>query len=302
MVIRATKTEEAIRQMLEADQGNLFRTLLKKHILNQEDAYRAVESPFREHLGASLIGRQCSRSLWMSFRWCHRATHSGRMIRLFNRGHLEEARFVALLEMIGCTVYQVDENGKQYKISDHNGHYGGSLDGVVWGCPDIPEKYIISEFKTHNDKSFKKLLESGVREVKPEHYAQMQQYMGKNELEFALYLAVNKNDDDIYGEIIPFDKSTFRSDLIRACTIINDPSPPDRIYNGPGFYKCRFCDHYSICQEQVAPDVNCRTCRWSTPVKNGEWICESPHNNGPVKIVDALLPCSHYTEHPEIRG
>src|SRR5208283_4628088 len=67
----------------------------------EDYSQQAYSSGFRKHLGASDIGHQCERYLWYKFRWMCEPKFSGRMLRLFNRGHLEEARFIEWLEGIG---------------------------------------------------------------------------------------------------------------------------------------------------------------------------------------------------------
>lgn len=67
---------------------------------------RDQEDPRRRHLGGSLIGRKCSREIWYGFRWASKTLQSGRMLRLFNRGHREEARFVEWLRRIGVELYE----------------------------------------------------------------------------------------------------------------------------------------------------------------------------------------------------
>lgn len=62
----------------------------------------------RHHLGASIIGRECYRELWYSFRWATNACLEGRVLRLFDRGHEEESRFVDWLEMVGAKVQRFD--------------------------------------------------------------------------------------------------------------------------------------------------------------------------------------------------
>lgn len=62
------------------------------------------EDKARTHLGISEIGDPCARFLYYKFRWCFTVEHSGRMLRLFKRGHREEERYVNYLEGIGCTV------------------------------------------------------------------------------------------------------------------------------------------------------------------------------------------------------
>lgn len=68
----------------------------------------AYDDGFRAHLGASLIGHECSRYLFYVFRWCFKEQFSGRMQRLFNRGHREEERFIEWLGGIGAKVYADD--------------------------------------------------------------------------------------------------------------------------------------------------------------------------------------------------
>ncbi len=278
VIYQATKTLEAIDKMLESDQGATYRGFLGKVIPHMGDAFSTDSSPFRTHLGASMIGRECPREIWYGFRWVTRKKVTSRMLRLFNRGHLEEARFIALLLGIGCKVYQQDENGNQYRISDHGGHFGGSGDGIVIGCPDLPQgQPCVSEFKTHNDKSFAKLCKEGVAVAKPEHYVQMQVYMRKMGLAAALYMATNKNDDTIWAEIVPLDTVVADAYINRGGELVYMTQAPKRISNSPSWYKCKFCDHYPVCHQGQEPDRNCRTCQFASPQPTGGWAC-SRHN------------------------
>ena len=75
---------------------------------------------FRDHLGASLIGKSCARALWYDFRWATPARHTGRILRLFETGQLEEARLVRDLRATGATVLEVDpETGRQFRVEAH---------------------------------------------------------------------------------------------------------------------------------------------------------------------------------------
>lgn len=272
----ATKTLEAIEKAMYADQGASFRGHLGRLMPLAADAYSTKEDLWRDHLGASLIGRECGRELWYSFRWATEKRFDGRMLRLFNRGHLEEPRFIALLVMIGCQVWQVDANGKQFRIGDHNGHFGGSMDGVIQSLPDIPDQPVLGEFKTHNAKSFEKLVAEGVLKAKWEHFIQMQLYMGKNGLGWAAYCATNKDTDAIHIELVQFDPLQYQRYLDRAGMIIQATSPPPKINESPGWFKCKFCDQKEACHNGAALAINCRTCHWSRPGDNGEWLCMEP--------------------------
>ncbi len=278
----AEHTMQAIEKTMEADQGAAFRQHLGRIIPHMSDAYRGSDEAFRTHLGASMLGGECARALWYGFRWATRPSHSGRILRLFNRGHLEEARFIAMLLTIGCTVYQQDANGNQFRISDAGGHLGGSTDGVVVGVPDLPEGMpALTEFKTHGEKSFLKLKKEGVKSAKFEHYVQMQLYMLKLKLTVALYMAVNKNTDEVYAEIVLFDSIIAERYLDRGIQLVFTEEAPKKLNESPGWFECSFCDHKKLCHLRGEPDKNCRTCEMSFPKTDGTWIC---------RIHDAVIP------------
>src|SRR5262249_30575055 len=97
---------------------------------------------FRDHLGASLIGKSCERALWYDFRWVTLPQFPGRILRLFETGHLEEARLVRNLRATGATVLEVDlETGRQWRVEAHGGHFGGSLDAVAIGLREAPRTW-----------------------------------------------------------------------------------------------------------------------------------------------------------------
>ncbi len=297
----ATKTLTVINDALTLDQGARFRGLLKDLMPLAGDAYDTKNEEFRTHLGASLIGRECDRELWYSFRWATSKKFDGRILRLFNRGHLEEPRMIALLQMIGCKTWQLDQNGKQFRINGHRGHFGGSLDAVVRGIPDLPNEPCLAEFKTHNNQSFAKLITEGVVKTKWEHFIQQQIYMGKNSLNWSLYLAVNKNDDALHGELVQFDPIIYTKYLERAECIIDQNIAPTRINESPSWYKCKFCDHREVCHDKkVLPARNCRTCEHSRVGDGGEWFCTEPMadaafgDNVPLSPDDQRRGCDNY--------
>lgn len=308
----AHKTIAAIDNAIQADQGAAYRGWLGKVIPHIGDAYRTDEDGHRSHMGASIIGQECARSIWYSFHWAWKSNFSGRMIRLFNRGHLEEARFIAMLLTIGVQLWQQDNEGKQFRISWAEGHAGGSGDGVCLGLPDLPpQTHALLECKTHGEKSFielagkledwRKYLEDptrmafpgkGVKEAKPEHYAQMQMYMRRMGLAAALYVAVNKNTDDIYLELIALDIEYADLYLTRGEKIVWMENPPEKLSQSPGFWKCRFCDHKPHCHLKKAPDVNCRTCEFSKPIEGGKWRCGKKDMDIPKET--QLTGCDQY--------
>lgn len=261
-------------------------------------AYEAAErGEWREHLGASIIGRECERQIWYSWRWTLKVSFSGRMLRLFQRGQLEEDQFIKDLRAIGAEVHAVNmDTGDQFRVSALGGHFGGSMDGAARGIPEAPKSWHVLEFKTHNDKSFTKLAKESVAKAKPEHYTQMQVYMGLTGMERALYLGVNKNDDNLYGERVRFDSKHFQRTMEKAERIVRAPEPPPRISNDAAFFKCKFCDASSLCHGTSSPYPNCRTCLHATPIIEGEghgvWGCGL--HQCELSRADQVAGCIHH--------
>jgi hypothetical protein len=239
---------------------------------------KTSDSGHRPHLGASLIGEPCERKLWNTFRWVQAQSWEGRMLRLFNDGQRAEARFVEELRAIGCTVWEFDDAGSQFRVSAHAGHFGGSVDAVAVGVLESPAAPHVVEFKTSNDKAFKELVKKGVAEAKPLHLAQMQCYMGLMDLPRAFYLVENKNDSSLYTEIVDFDQTAFEQLMAKAKRIIEATEPPMKIGTSAEDFACKWCSYIEVCHGQAVPEVNCRTCANSTPDMTrdgGTWTCRS---------------------------
>lgn len=243
----------------------------------------------RLHLGASEIGKECERQIWYNFRWTLDNEFEGRILRLFETGKLEENRLVNDLASVGVEFQAFNmKTGRQWGVKAFGGHFSGSLDGLCLGIIEAPKTWHVAEFKTHSEKSFAKLKKEGVKSAKPEHWHQMNVYMGLSheQTEFpaterAVYMAVNKNTDELYLERVHFDVAEFLKTKEKAARIIFTDIPPPRISSKPDFYLCRFCNFNTICHAgrdaPVAatqiPKKSCRTCLHSTPRDDGTWTC-----------------------------
>lgn len=243
------------------------------------EAYEQVPQQERTYLGCSTFGDDCDRALWYRFRWAiEPEKFDGRKLRLFQTGHREEARIIADLRSAGVGVIEVDsDTGKQWEVSACNGHLGGHLDGVALGVIEAPTTTHVLECKTHNDKSFRDLLVKGVKKSKPGHYRQMQLYMHLIKLTRALYVAVNKNDDNLYVERVRYDAKEGEALVKRAQRIIDTDVAPSKLYDDPNAreaFVCQWCPALSICHEKAMPQRrNCRTCISSSREIGGQWWC-----------------------------
>lgn len=253
---------------------------------------------FRDHLGASLIGKPCERALWFDFRWVTLSRHEGRILRLFETGQREEERLVRNLRATGATVLEVDPaTGRQFRVDAHGGHFGGSLDGIAIGLREAPKTWHVLEFKTHSAKSFAQLVAKGVVASKPQHVAQMQIYMHLMGLTRAFYLAVCKDTDALYAERVEAVPAEAERLLARASRIIGAARPPSRISDDPAWFECRMCSHHGVCHEGERAAVNCRTCLHSTPVEGG-WHCARHHRM--LGSTEQRLGCGKHLFIPDI--
>jgi len=253
---------------------------------------------FREHLGASLIGKSCERALWYDFRWATVSRHPGRILRLFETGQREEERLVRNLRATGATVLEVDPaTGRQFRVEAHGGHFGGSLDGIALGLREAPKTWHVLEFKTHSAKSFAQLVSKGVVASKPQHAAQMQIYMYLMGISRAFYLAVCKDTDALYAERVEVDHEEAGRLMAKASRIIDAARPPFRISEDASWFECRMCSHRAVCHESAKAAVTCRSCLHSTPVEGG-WHC-ARHGHMPDSN-DQRIACSKHLFIPDL--
>tara|TARA_B100000780_G_scaffold58932_1_gene37590 strand:- start:5825 stop:6874 length:1050 start_codon:yes stop_codon:yes gene_type:complete len=273
-------------------------TIPPAHNSTVEAIYRHYETSHvessRAHLGASMIGRECNRALWYGFRWATVPNFPGRVLRLFKRGHDEESFFITDLIKSGAQVWSEDATtGKQYGCSFHGGHFAGSSDGVAKGLLESPDEPHLLEFKTHNHKSFALLKKQGVRESKPEHYAQMQVYMHGLDLKHAMYMAVSKDTDELFTEFFDYNQDDALALVEKARNIIATDEPPPGISTRAEFFKCKFCDHQDVCHRGELPQVNCRTCiHAQVDIHQGGWNCVL--NDKPISTDEQRLGCEKH--------
>ena len=239
--------------------------------------YQAYEdrhnNPHRPHLGGSQIGNECGRALWYQFRWAWRELHEGRILRLFETGDREEMRVIQNLRAAGCTVWERDpETGMQPRFTAHGGHFALSLDGVIDGLPESSKPHTL-EVKTMSEKYFKTLSNLGLAQAKPIYWAQCQIGMHLSGIDRCLFISVNKNTDEIYAERGRHDKAYCQMLLDKAGGIIFSDKPPSGISSDPAWFECKFCPYHAICHGDQMPELNCRTCAFSTPEKSGNWSC-----------------------------
>ncbi len=254
----------------------------------------SLESP-RGYVGASSIGKSCSRALWYGFRWAKQAQFDGRLYRLFQSGHHEEPRVYADLRAIGCEVFDTNPTtGQQFAFTEPStgNHFRGNCDGIITGVPGAEKSAHILEIKTSSDKLFKVLQKDGVEKAKPEHFAQIAIYMkwsidqfGEDGCRRALYVCVCKNTDEIYTERLEYRPEVAKALIDKASAVIKATEPPPGISIDQSYFECKFCDYRSLCFGQDVPAPTCRSCAHSTPELDGDarWSCAAHKADIPLE-------------------
>lgn len=293
---------EEIKKLNMEDKG--VKRALAKKITEDVDAFCSDEydDGFRTHLGCSSIGKECSRELWYDFRWISRKKFDGRMQRLFQRGHREEEHAIKYLEGIGCTVWAFDpekdpelpKEKRQITVSAHNGHFGGSVDAVI----KLPERYGIDEPLLLSVKTsatgglFTGYSNKGLQQHKPVYFAQECSYGKLMGIKYALFYVANKNDDDVYFEIVSLSEDVGETMINKAEVIIMSNRPPEKISMNPTFQACAYCDKKGVCHSGDKAEKNCRSCKHASPVENKEWFCAKHNGNIPKDFISK--GCDHW--------
>ena len=262
-----------------------------------DEYFAGLSDQPRPHLGASIMGHHCERWLWLSFRWAVTERFPGRIRRVFRRGHHEENWVVADLLAIGIDVRSTGDNQQFVQLG---GHLGGSLDGIIErGVPEAPGKRHVLEIKTHSAKSFAD-LKKGVQESKPMHYVQMQAYMHATGIDRALYVAVCKDDDQIYVERVRYDREAAEKAIARAHRVSTDDRIPSPISTDPAWYQCKMCAGHDFCfGSRLTKNINCRTCALSTATADGQWTCER-WGKSVIPTEHQYAGCDCHVLHPDL--
>lgn len=268
---------------------------LEQQIVNR--IYAAIEKEkvnpdlYLGRLGSSFIGEECVRQIWLEWRGFARGQFEGRILRLFETGHLQEERIVADLRRAGFAVWDKREDGRQFEFVDQTGHFITKVDGVVKDVPESDEPHLL-EIKTHNKKSFDGLLKKGVRDAKPLHYAQVQISMALGGFTRALYVALCKDDEQFHVERIEEDK-TFQAKLrIKIEKLVDAQLRPAGISDDASSFGCKFCSMKAVCTKEAEPLRHCRTCSMCSAGDEGKWVCNL--NNFTLTLDEQRQGCEHH--------
>ncbi len=256
----------------------------------------------RPYLGMSGLGDECSRKVWLNFRWASIRQLTWRTMRIFERGDIEEQRVVRDLKSIGIRCYRVladeeiDITGavgeEQEELVGFAGHAKGHPDGRCINVPEAAATPHLLEIKTMNDNHFKQLIKNGLKKMHPVYWAQAMRYMKAMKLKRTLHVTVNKNDEMLHIERIHYDHDEAETLIECERDLIMSDAPPARQFPRT-YFKCKWCNHFGFCHDAEPPQATCRSCRNVDMEVGGVWKCGIDHA---VLNYDAQLAgCSSYS-------
>jgi len=216
----------------------------------------------RRYLGASRLGLPCERALQYEYVDApvdDGAELPGRTLRIFEVGHVMEDLAIRWLRLAGFDLYTRKQDGEQFGFSVAGGRIQGHIDGVIAGAPaDLDLSFpMLWECKTMNDRNWRDTAKKGVIVTKPIYAAQMAIYQAYMEPSIpgiasqpALFTAINKDSEEIWFELVPFDGGLAQRMSDRAVRIITATDSQEllpRHATTPTHVECKFCPWQDRC-------------------------------------------------------
>lgn len=209
----------------------------------------------RRYLGASRLGVACERALQYEYAQApvdYGRDIEGRMLRIFERGHVIEDSMVAWLRAAGFDLCTRGRSGEQFGFSVADGRLQGHVDGVIVGGPEGFAYPCLWENKCLGAKSWRELERHRLAVAKPVYAAQVALYQAYLELHEhpALFTAVNADTMEIYAELVPFDAGLAQRMSDRAAKIITATDAGEllpRSFAEPTHFECRMCAWQDRC-------------------------------------------------------
>jgi len=247
--------------MLDYNSRPKLHDLITAHIDTALTAEREQQTR-RTYLGASRLGVACDRALQFEFAGAPAdpgRDFSGRLLRIFEVGHTLEDLAIRWLRLAGLDLHTRTRSGGQFGFSVCDGLIQGHVDGIITAAPDdLGFTYpMLWEFKTMNAQNWRDCVKRGVAVSKPVYAAQMAVYQAYMEGSIegisqnpALFTAINKDTQEIWFELVPFDAALAQRASDRAVKIIAATEHGEllpRSFREPTHFECKFCAWQERC-------------------------------------------------------
>lgn len=210
-----------------------------------------VERP-RDYLGASAIGDECLRRIQFERLAAPSKPFSGKLRRIFERGHAGEALAVKWMQAAGFVLKRETGFGKPIGFSVAQDRFRGHVDGVITAGPLADLSYpCVWECKVLGAKGWGSVVKNGVAKSHPKYADQIALYQLYMDLMSpALLTVVNADSMELWHELVIFDPARAQDASDRAVRILQALDAGEllpRAADSPNYYPCTFCRHSDHC-------------------------------------------------------
>ena len=261
-----------------------FKTSTLMEVDRVLEQKQLLEKP-RHYLGMSQIGHPCWRHLFYSFRGCKKRIISASGIKAIQDGYDQENKMAERLRMLPYIELHTTDPENPKEQTGHKlllDHFRGHMDGMIKGIKEAPLTWHVWEHKSVNQTKFNKLqkliFEKGEKNALQEwdeiYFAQDQIYMHEAKVERHYLTVSTPGGRDYISCRTNYNKKIAEGIITKAQVIIFENwDIPERLSKNREFYLCKRCEFQEICHDGEFPLVNCKTCRYSEPIKDGKRKC-----------------------------
>lgn len=186
-------------------------------------ARQSAEGP-RTYVSSSGLGRACLRQIQYDFLATPKdegQEFAPRILRIFEAGHRGEDMVAGWLRLAGFDLRTERADGRQFGFAALDGRFKGHIDGCLVSGPVEMDYPALWETKALGAASWKDTLKRGVAFSKPIYAAQIAIYQAYLDLPNpALFTALNRDTQEIYAELVPFDAALAQRMSDRAVEVV----------------------------------------------------------------------------------
>jgi hypothetical protein len=201
----------------------------------------------RQYLGASSIGSECLRRI--QFDWMVDGVHSQRMLDIFHRGDVFEARSREVLTGIGFRFAPDATLG----FEALGGLFRGHADGIIDAGPNLPGLVFpcVWEHKCLGSRGWKEIERDGLEKARPQYAAQVWLYQAYlDHMNPALVTITNADTCERLHLAFPFNAERAQAWSDRAVSVIEATRAGELLPRGfkdSEDWHCRMCGHRERC-------------------------------------------------------
>lgn len=238
------------------EQGDPTLLALKKQTESVGNIRKA-----RDYLGASLIGNECPRQIWYTYRGYSAEPFSAETLWNFEDGHRTEdliADRFRKLDFIEIHTHD-PKSGNQFGFSDFNGKFKGHCDGFIKGLIQAPNAWHVWECKASSEKKWKEFHNCKAKYDDKQvlenwnynYFVQAQLYMHYFKVDRHYMTVAYAGGRDLASCRTEYQPEVAEKYRDRAHKIINSIHEPPRISDKKDYYICRWCNFKDECHKNA---------------------------------------------------